>query len=246
MSGWIDEELIKSGKWDTKLDVVTFASSVVYFKLNKYMDGDEIDYYDADGVLQSGFGWHEMYEHNSVDDAQMVLRDALSVIAAFLSYCDNFPGNQGFICLDKNPNKVINATTTTVTKSDDCDGTPFMYIHDTGGTLGYGWNLKHHNFWPNYLDLSQWLEVSMWGDVNKCEVSVNGIPGSSWSGSLPVSEEGRAMAARLLTKITTQQLSDVFTAARCEMMRGESVAAWVEGFQVKMQEQLVGVSCPTV
>ena len=44
----------------------------------------------------------------------------------------------------------------------------------TTGTLGYGWNLKHKNFWPNYMDLTQWLEVNTWGDVNKCEVYVNG------------------------------------------------------------------------
>jgi hypothetical protein len=25
------------------------------------------------------------------------------------------------------------------------------------GTLGYGWNLRHHDFWPNYMDLQQVL-----------------------------------------------------------------------------------------
>ena len=75
----------------------------------------------------------------------------------------HYSGNQGFICLDENPNTKSDAVTTEkrkVTKDKSvCAGTPMMYIHDVGGTLGYGWNLQHKNFWPNYMDLQQVLCV---------------------------------------------------------------------------------------
>jgi hypothetical protein len=96
-------------------------------------------------------------------------------------------------------------------------------LHQSAGTLGYGWNLRHHDFWPNYMDLTQvcghntcdkivvlsvylvsmllfligfakfnvsiwlvgwllvkkpqWSEVNTWGDVDRCEVYVNGKGG---------------------------------------------------------------------
>lgn len=86
--------------------------------------------------------------------------------------------------------------------------------------------------------------MSTWGDLSKCEVYVNGIPGCSWRGNLAVSEEGRAMAARLLSQLTDQQISDLFTAARAPMMRNDSIADWVAGFKDKLQREVLGVSCP--
>jgi len=129
MSGWMDMNLVKSGNWNTKVDEVVFNSSIAYIKLNKYLDGDEIDYLDAEGVQQKGYFWPEMYNHTTSVHDQSVARDALSTIAAFLSYCDNFDGNQGFICLDENPNNkaAVGKDKTT------CKGTPMLYIHDVGG-----------------------------------------------------------------------------------------------------------------
>ncbi len=65
------------------------------------------------------------------------------------------------------------------------------------------------------------------------------------SGNQAVSEQGRQMAVLLLTALTDQQLTDLFTAAQAEMMRGESVADWVVGFKSKLQTQLVDVKCPS-
>jgi hypothetical protein len=59
-----------------------------------------------------------------------------------------------------------------------------------------------------------------------------------------VSEEGRAMAARLLGQLTDQQITDVFTAARANLMRNDSVADWVAGFKDKLQREVVGTACP--
>ena len=163
-SGWLDIPLIKSGKWNTTVPKSTFAGSIVYLKLDNYEDGDEIDYLDVNGNEQRGFVWSELYTKPTSDETQTVARDALTIIAAFLSYCDNFDGNQGFICLDSDNYMNTNTNTKKRMLKDktECKGTPLMYIHDAGGTLGYGWNLKHKNFWPNYMDLKQVLSVTVY------------------------------------------------------------------------------------
>ena len=109
--------------------------------------------------------------------------------------------------------------------------------------MGYGWNLLNKDFWPNYMDLKQWLSVSTWGNLRKCEVYVNGIPGCSWRGNLPVSESGRALASRLLSKLTNQQITDLFTVARANLMRGDSIADWVAGFKSKMTSEIFQTAC---
>ena len=85
----------------------------------------------------------------------------------------------------------------------------------------------------------------MWGNLSNCEVQVHGIPGSSWHGNQLVTEEGRAMAVRLLNQLTEQQIIDVFTASRAPMMRNDTITDWVNGFKSKLQSQLVNVQCPT-
>lgn len=77
--------------------------------------------------------------------------------------------------------------------------------------------------------------------VNSLHLS--GIPGSSWSGNLPVSEEGRALAASLLSQLSDSQINDVFSAARSSLMRGDSISDWVAGFKEKLQLQLLDVVC---
>ena len=88
----MDLPLIKSGRWNQTAPVVQFSSAIVYFKLDEYMNGDEIDYLDASSNQQRGFFWNELFTKPTIDAEQQTARDALTVIAAFLSYCDNFDG----------------------------------------------------------------------------------------------------------------------------------------------------------
>jgi hypothetical protein len=90
---------------------------------------------------------------------------------------------------------------------------------------------------------SQWLEAETWGSSTRCEVQVNGIPGSSWHGNLKVTEEGRALAAHLLSQLTDAQITDVFTAAKANLMRNDSVADWIEGFKSKMKKDVLDTKC---
>lgn len=256
-SGWMDMRLIESGKWDEKRPVIALPLSIVEIKLSKYIDADDIVYMDKDSVTQTGFGWKELFEKPTTDHHQQVAREALTVIASFLSHCDNFDGNQGFLCVysdgdgddgdgehkkiqvDKTPGKDKNKDN----NDGKCKGVPLMYIHDVGGTLGYGWSLLHLDFWPDYFHLKEWSDFSIWGDLKKCQVQVHGLPGCSWTGNLQVTEEGRALAAGLLSQLTDKQIEDLFTAARANFMRGESIADWINGFKNKLHKDVLQSSC---
>lgn len=74
-------------------------------------------------------------------------------------------------------------------------------------------------------------------------MQVHGLPGCSWTGNLLISEEGRAMAARLLQQFTKEQITDIFTAARANLMRNDSISDWVDGFYDKLQRDLLNVQC---
>jgi hypothetical protein len=60
---------------------------------------------------------------------------------------------------------------------------------------------------------------------------------------LLVSEEGRALASRLLSQFTHQQIVDLFTAARADLMRKDSVDDWVAGFFDKLQRDIQSITC---
>ena len=85
--------------------------------------------------------------------------------------------------------------------------------------------------------------MSVWGDVSNCEVTVNGLPGCSWTHKLAVSEEGRALAARLLSQLTTEQITQLFTAARANLMRGDSIEDWISGYYEKLNRDVLGQVC---
>lgn len=98
LSGWMNMKLIETETWNQKLSMVTFSSATVYFKFDDYVDADDIIYLDANGTEQEGYGWPKMYDNAPTILQEKVNRDALSILAAFLSHCDNFDGNQGFVC----------------------------------------------------------------------------------------------------------------------------------------------------
>lgn len=60
-----------------------------------------------------------------------------------------------------------------------------------------------------------------------------------------MTEEGRAMAARLLAQLTDAQITDLFTAARAPLMRNDTIADWVAGFKSKLQSEVIDTTCST-
>ncbi len=157
-SGWMDARLIDSGEWNKKVPLLRLPAAMIYLKWDEFINGDAIEYYNPQNAsqIETGYGWKELFTFPITNnDEQMTARNALSVIASFISHVDNFDGNQGFICLDTEDNIGAKAGYEIGKTKTSCKGQPFAYIHDVGGTLGYGWKLIHKNFWPNYMDLQQ-------------------------------------------------------------------------------------------
>jgi hypothetical protein len=153
-------ELIENGGWKQKTDVLSLPLAIAYFPFDEYYDAVDILYSataDNANTTKEGFAWPELTIFPSYEKKQVIARQTLSVIAAFLSHCDNFDGNQAFVCLypDSNQKKKKEEVQLSGQKtSDKCDGLPFLYIHDVGKTLGYGWSKKDPFYvWPDAFDL---------------------------------------------------------------------------------------------
>ena len=51
------------------------------------------------------------------------------------------------------------------------------------------------------------------------------------------------MVRRLLSQLTDQQIIDLFTAPRANLMRNDTVNDWIDGFKSKMERDIFNVSC---
>lgn len=174
VSGWVNLPLIWEGGWTKKVDVLELNSTLAYLDWSLFQPADRILLNGTTPPPQPGWGWPELYENVTRGSTEAIQRDALTVIAALVSHVDNYAGNQGFNCIFSD-SAIAGASSAT-----PCKGTPFMFLHDVGCTLGYGWDLLHFDFYPNALDLQQWLELDVWSSLSDCIVQVHGIPGASW------------------------------------------------------------------
>ena len=175
-------------------------------------------------------GW-SFFELDAIDPLQggapRAHIDAMRIMAVLLAHWDNKSENQRFVCLaDEWP------------KGTACTE-PFLLLQDVGATFG-----------PAKLDLAAWEGTPMWVDRATCSVSMQSLPfGGATFNQTRISEEGRRFAARLLTQLSPEQLTNLFTYARVAEPRGvftpsHSVAEWVRVFQKKVHEISAGPSCP--
>ncbi len=153
--------------------------------------------------------------------------DALRLMALFLSHWDNKSENQRLVCLGE-----------TWPEDTPCKE-PFLMLQDVGATFG-----------PTKVDLEAWERVPMWHDRASCTVSMQELPynGATFS-KAQVTEAGRQHLGRLLSELTDQQLTDLFTGARFDQKRGlfgaaHPVAEWVRVFRQKVRQITDGPPCP--
>ena len=81
---------------------------------------------------------------------------------------------------------------------------PFAFIQDLGSTFG-----------PAKVDLEGWRGYPVWADPATCTVSMNPLPydGATFEDTR-ISEEARRFLADRLTRLTPQQMRDLFVGAR--------------------------------
>jgi hypothetical protein len=191
----------------------------------------EVEGHPVPGFEESGWAWPDLDRVNpEAGGAPKAHRDALTLLAVLLQHTDSKREQQRFICLDPPDSGQVDRKT--------C-ARPFLMIADLGKTFGKANTLNRDE--PGSVNLKNWREERVWRDGSGC---VGNMP-KSLTGTLEnpvISEPGRRFLAGLLTRLSDEQMRDLFQAARFPdrvAHGGEdpgSVQDWVDTLKGKVAE----------
>jgi hypothetical protein len=196
--------------------------------IERKMAGDELK-------PDSSWVWAELDQvREDRGGAPRAHRDALKLMAVFLQHTDSKPEQQRIVCRGKD------AARASCTQ-------PFMMINDLGLTFG-GLNAANTN--TKAMSLVHWTAMPIWKDKPGCVGNLRG----SFTGTLEdpvISEAGREFLAKLLTRLSDDQISAIFDVARVTLrLRNPenprsglaTVAEWSTAFKAKRAD-LVSRRC---
>jgi hypothetical protein len=202
--------------------------------------GDSIELENSD--KRAGFLFNEL---SKIDPAQggssRTEIDALKLALVFIQHGDSHLMNQKLVCPH---NKIIKNADGTKSCSE-----PHLMLHDVGSTFGNG-ATRVLGFIgaiteSSKLSFKNWQSRHIWSNPATCEANLF----DSSNGSLKnpkISESGRRMLADLMSELSDQQITDLFTATRVEERTGQStgtVEQWAQVFKEKRAE-IVNAHCP--
>jgi hypothetical protein len=155
--------------------------------------------------------------------------DALRLLAVFLSHWDNKSENQRLMCLSEKD----------WPEGGKCSR-PFAMLQDVGSAWG-----------PRKMDLPEWEKAPLWSDRASCTTSMDHLPyhGATFT-PVKITEAGRKHLGDLLSQLSDQQLTDMFTSARFDRPTGlivksaAPISEWVRVFKAKVKQVTDGPSCP--
>ncbi len=158
-------------------------------------------------------------------------RDGLKLLGVFLQHVDNATRQQRLVCLrprDSSPEA-------------PCPK-PFMYIEDLGSTFGASSGM--HVGQNGKFSLSAWISNCVWSP--EAPGRIGHLPGIKFHGSTlvnpEISDAGRQFLGSLLGRLSQDQIRQLFETAGVEAFSqtpeggGAGVAAWVEGFNLRVKE----------
>jgi len=174
--------------------------------------------------------------------------DALKLLNAFVQNADNKAAQNTLAC----PREAIER---------DASGPvgcrrPILYVDDLGSVFGEGGFTTGGS---GRIDYDGWRSRRVWRDAEKCEARLSAVGGIFRHTTLKdpvVGEEGRALLAEQLGKLSDQQIADLFRVARVDRLelktkdgangeRAVTIADWVELFKEKRREITEHPGCPT-
>jgi hypothetical protein len=155
--------------------------------------------------------------------------DALRLLAVFLAHWDNKSENQRLMCLSEKD----------WPEGGKCSR-PFAMLQDVGSAWG-----------PRKMDLPEWEKAPLWSDRASCTTSMDHLPyhGATFT-PVKITEAGRKHLGGLLSQLSDQQLTDMFTSARFDRPTGlivksaTPISEWVRVFKAKVKQVTDGPSCP--
>ena len=174
-----------------------------------------------------GWKWEELkFVDPDKGGATRAQIDALRLMAVFLGHWDNKAKNQRLFCPGEK-------------KGDEECARPVAMIQDLGATFG-----------PMKLNLARWSQTRIWADAAMCRVSMRGLPyGGSTFPDAYITEEGRQLLSRLLTRLSASQIRALFEGARFtaypqRRASARNVDNWVRAFQSKVRAIVDRAPCP--
>jgi hypothetical protein len=240
-AGYVCENL-PSNKRDTR-DFYPVA-------IEKKDSGDKIE-----TDQKQGWGFNEILNPSNMRSTetakgkrQLIHREALAMMAAFLEHWDNKSVNQRLSCLDKE------------SLSDACEQ-PFFIIQDPGFTFGTGWKPFEFNgvsalSVANDANPIRWAKETMWdGDSANCVIKVNAfLPEGVTLFKHKVSQEGAAFFAKIFSQLSKSQIADLMEAGQVETTRDGSKRqgpdkgnitkqTWIDSFVGKVESQVFSNKC---
>jgi hypothetical protein len=223
----------------TSAAVQTVRASEVYERVLDYDDAHDYEWvalerkYDAWPIESATLEGWAFPELDRVDAAKggapRAHVDALRLVAVFLAHWDNKSDNQRLVCAARDwPG------------GQPC-AAPLLMLQDLGATFG-----------PRKINLRRWRASTIWADRGRCRITMRHLPysGATFQDTR-VSEDGRQLAARLLARLTDDDIADLFRGARFDQRRGlfsdvRPVAAWVDAFKSRVRLISEGPPCPPV
>jgi hypothetical protein len=153
--------------------------------------------------------------------------DALRLVVLVLAHWDNKASNQRLVCPERSlaPNGSCRA--------------PAAVVHDLGATFG-----------PLKADLQNWRQAPIWADAAACRLTMASLPYKGGTfGEPQVTEEGRALAVKLLRMISPAQLNTLFDASGFTtfphvLAAARDPQAWTDAFVAKVDEIAAAGPCP--
>jgi hypothetical protein len=223
----------------TSAAVQTVRASGVYERVLDYDDVHDYEWvalerkYDGwpiESAMVEGWAFPELDRVDAAKGgAPRAHVDALRLVAVFLAHWDNKSDNQRLVCAARDwPG------------GQPC-GAPLLMLQDLGATFG-----------PRKINLRRWRTSTIWADRDQCRITMRHLPysGATFQDAR-VSEDGRRLAARLLARLTDDDIADLFRGARFDQRRGlfsdvRPVAAWVDAFKSRVRLISEGPPCPPV
>ena len=199
--------------------VKTFEHAVI----ERPFDGDKIEAADAEG-----WAWFELDKIDpKAGGAPRAQVDALRLVALVLAHWDNKAGNQRLVCPPG------------AARPDGSCRTPLAVVHDLGATFG-----------PKKADLKNWKDAPIWADPSSCRATMASLPYKGGTfGEPQITEEGRALALKLLRMISPAQLNTLFEASGFStfphvLTAARDAQAWTDVFLAKVDQIANAGPCP--
>ena len=195
-----------------------------------------------------GWMWRALEEVDpSRGGATRAETDALKLLAAFTQCADNSAEQNVLAC-------PRDALARDAAGRVTCER-PILYVGDLGAVFGGG---GLTTAWSGRVDYDGWAALSVWRDAQTCRARLNSIGGPLRVVTMRhpvVGEEGRALLASLLERLSDRQIADLFRAARVERLhqttsdgrdgrREVTIDDWVALFKKKRDEITGHPGCP--